>query len=51
MRYKLGMKPSQSALFIFRNISAYVELRNETLLFLNCHIDETNLTQVEYNMR
>ncbi|KAI3877827.1 hypothetical protein MKX03_002034 [Papaver bracteatum] len=48
MRYKPGLKYSEPSKFILRNISVYVEPKNETLVFPDCHRDETELRMLEY---
>ncbi|XP_026396992.1 uncharacterized protein LOC113291708 [Papaver somniferum] len=48
MRYKPGLKQSESSQFKFRNISVYAEPKNETLVFPDCHRDETELMTLKY---
>ncbi|XP_026419979.1 uncharacterized protein LOC113315956 [Papaver somniferum] len=48
MRYKPGLKQSESSQFKFRNISVYAEPKNETLVFPDCHRDETDLMTLKY---
>ncbi|XP_026444227.1 uncharacterized protein LOC113344438 [Papaver somniferum] len=48
MRYKPGLKLSESSQFKFRNISVYAEPKNETLVFPDCHRDETELMTLKY---
>ncbi|RZC66837.1 hypothetical protein C5167_010527 [Papaver somniferum] len=48
MRYKPGLKQSESSQFKFRNISVYAEPKNETLVFPDCHRDETGLMTLKY---